>query len=127
MKYDVSILVPVYNVSDFIERCLHTLFRQTYPNIQYIFVDDCSPDRSVEIIQDVLKDYPQRKDDVKIIKHEKNRGLAAARNTGLENAEGDFILNIDSDDFIELDMVELMFGKTKEEEDNIVVCDFNIK
>ena len=59
MKYDVSVLVPVYNVSKFIERCLHTLFGQTYTNIQYIFVDDCSPDNSVEIIKQVLKEYPQ--------------------------------------------------------------------
>lgn len=124
MKYDVSVLVPVYNVSKFIERCLHTLFGQTYTNIQYIFVDDCSPDNSVEIIKQVLKEYPQRTDDVKIIKHEKNRGLAAARNTGIENAEGEYVLHIDSDDYIEVDMVELMFGKAKEEDADIVVCDY---
>ena len=124
MKYDVSVLVPVYNVSKFIERCLHSLFGQTFPNIQYVFVDDCSPDRSVEIIQEVLKEYPKRKNDVKIIKHEKNRGLAAARNTGIENAEGEFILHIDSDDYIELDMVEQLFLKAREEGADIVVCDY---
>ena len=124
MKYDVSVLVPVYNVSKFIERCLHTLFGQTYTNIQYIFVDDCSPDNSVEIIKQVLKEYPQRKADVKIVRHEKNRGLAAARNTGIENAEGEYVLHIDSDDYIEVDMVELMFGKAKEEDADIVVCDY---
>ena len=127
MKYDVSVLVPVYNVSKFIERCVHTLFSQTYDNIQYIFVNDCTPDQSIEIIQKVLNKYPQRKEHVKIINHDKNRGLAAARNTGIENAGGEYVLHIDSDDYIELDMVELMFGKAKEEDADIVVCDFNIK
>ena len=127
MKYDVSVLVPVYNVSKFIERCLHTLFSQTYDNIQYIFVNDCTPDQSIEIIQKVLNEYPQRKEHVKIINHDKNRGLAAARNTGIENAEGEYVLHIDSDDYIELDMVELMFKKAREEDADIVVCDFNIK
>ena len=64
MKYDVSVLVPVYNVSKFIERCLHTLFSQTYDNIQYIFVNDCTRDQSIEIIQKVLNKYPQRKEHV---------------------------------------------------------------
>ena len=127
MKYDVSVLVPVYNVSKFIERCVHTLFSQTYDNIQYIFVNDCTPDQSIEIIQKVLNKYPQRKEHVKIINHDINRGLAAARNTGIENAEGEYVLHIDSDDFIELDMVELMFGKAKKEDADIVLCDFNIK
>lgn len=127
MKYDVSVLVPVYNVSKFIERCLHTLFGQTYDNVQYIFVNDCTPDQSIEIIQKVLNEYPQRKEHVKIINHDINRGLAAARNTGIENAEGEYVLHIDSDDFIELDMVELMFGKAKKEDADIVLCDFNIK
>ena len=127
MKYDVSVLVPVYNVSKFIERCVHTLFGQTYDNVQYIFVNDCTPDQSIEIIQKVLNEYPQRKEHVKIINHDKNRGLAAARNTGIENAGGEYVLHIDSDDYIELDMVELMFGKAKEEDADIVVCDFNIK
>lgn len=127
MKYEVSVLVPVYNVSKFIEQCLRTLFGQTYDNIQYIFVNDCTPDQSIEIIQKVLNEYPQRKEHVKIINHDKNRGLAAARNTGIENAEGEYILHVDSDDYIELDMVEIMFKKAKEEDADIVVCDFNIK
>jgi glycosyltransferase involved in cell wall biosynthesis len=90
-------------------------------------VNDCTPDQSIEIIQKVLNEYPQRKEHVKIINHDKNRGLAASRNTGIENAGGEYVLHIDSDDYIELDMVELMFGKAKEEDADIVLCDFNIK
>lgn len=124
MKYDVSILVPIYNVEQFIERCLHSLFGQTYHNIQFVFIDDCSPDNSLEIIYKVLHEYPERKSDVKIVKHEKNRGLAAARNTGIENAGGEYVLHIDSDDYAEIDMVQQMILKAKEEGADVVVADY---
>lgn len=67
----VSILVPVYGVEKYIERCARSLFEQTYDNIEYIFVDDCTKDRSIEILQKVLEDYPNRKNQVKILNHEK--------------------------------------------------------
>ena len=124
MKYDVSVLVPVYNVSKFIERCVHSLFSQTYDSIQFIFVDDCSPDNSFEILQRILLQYPLRRKDVKIVKHEKNRGLAAARNTGVENAEGEYILHMDSDDYAELDMVKEMFSEAKKQNADAVIADF---
>ena len=127
MKYDVSVLVPVYNVSDFIERCAISLFEQSFEDIEYIFVNDCTPDDSIEVLEGVLQRYPNRKERVKIIHHQHNKGLAGARNTGIENAEGEYVLHIDSDDYIELDMVELMLKKAKEEDADIVVCDFNIK
>ncbi|WP_373747944.1 glycosyltransferase family 2 protein [Kaistella sp.] len=127
MKYDVSILIPIYKVEQYIERCLHSVFGQTYSSIQFIFVDDCSPDRSVEILHTVLKEYPMRKDHVKIIKHEQNRGLAAARNTALENADAQYVLNIDSDDFVEKDMVELMYNSAFHNGSDIVFCDFIIE
>lgn len=127
MKYDVSVLVPVYNVALFIERCCHSLFGQSYKNIQFVFIDDCTPDNSIEIIRQTLEEYPDRKEHVKIIKHDKNKGLAGSRNTGLENAEGEYILNIDSDDYVELDMVEQMFGLAKKENADVVICDFIIE
>ena len=98
--HKVSILVPIYGVERFIERCARSLFEQTYPNIEYVFVNDCTADRSVEILKELVEDYPGRKDAVKIISHEKNRGLAAARNTALENATGVFICHVDSDDWV---------------------------
>lgn len=67
----VSILVPVYGVEKYIERCARSLFEQTYDNIEYIFVDDCTKDRSIEILQKVLEDYPNRKKQVEILHHEK--------------------------------------------------------
>ena len=102
----VSVLVPIYGVEKYIEQCAKTLFSQTYPDIEYVFVDDCTPDKSVEALQQVLADYPQRKNQVRVIRHEHNRGLGAARKTAFEAATGDFVLNVDSDDHLPLDAVE---------------------
>ena len=119
----VSILVPIYNVSNFIERCTHSLFGQTFEDIEYVFVNDCTPDDSVEKLQKVIEQYPSRKEWVKIIHHEKNRGLAAARNTAIDNSTGQYIAVVDSDDYVELDMIELMYQKAEEEQADMVVSD----
>ena len=97
----VSICVPIYGVEKYIERCAVTLFEQTYDNLEYIFVNDCTTDDSMAILEEVISRYPARSSAVRIIAHEKNRGLAAARNTTVENCTGEFILHVDSDDYIE--------------------------
>ena len=124
---DVSIIVPVYNVSKFIEKSIRSLFEQTFSNLEFIFVDDCTPDDSVSIIKSVLEDYPHRKNAVKIVKHEINKGLAAARNTGIQNATGLYIMHIDSDDYVEKDMISVLFEKAKEESADLVICDFYLQ
>lgn len=123
----VSILVPVYGVEQFIEKCAVSLFEQTFEDIEYIFINDCSMDRSIEKLEGVLEKYPQRKVQVKIINHIHNKGLAGARNTGIENATGDYILHVDSDDYIEKDMVQLMYAKAIDENADIVACDFMLR
>lgn len=110
----VSILVPVYGVEKYIERCAVCLMEQTYDNIEYIFVDDASPDRSVEFLQDVIKRYPHRGEQVKIVHHEQNLGLAGARTTAIKAASGDFLMHVDSDDWIEPNTVELCVRKQQE-------------
>lgn len=102
----VSILVPVYGVEKYVRQCSRTLFAQTYDDIEYVFVDDCTPDNSVAVIRQVLAEYPHREQQVRIVHHDHNRGLGAARKTALENATGDFVLNVDSDDYLALDAVE---------------------
>ena len=102
----VSILVPVYGVEKYIAQCAQTLFGQTYDDIEYVFVDDCTPDNSVAVIQQVLAEYPHREQQVHIVRHDHNRGLGAARKTALEASTGDFVLNVDSDDYLSLDAVE---------------------
>jgi len=123
MNPKVSVLVPIYNVSDYIERCAHSLFQQTFDDIEYVFVNDCTPDDSIEKLQKIIEQYPNRKAFVKIINHEKNRGLAAARNTAINNALGKYIQHIDSDDWVELDMIETLYAKAETEQADIVVSD----
>lgn len=97
----ISIIVPVYNTENYLEKCLYSLVNQTYKNIEIIIVDDGSPDNSINIIQKfVLADNR-----VKVIS-QKNQGLSGARNTGMNNANGDYIMFIDSDDWIEIDTCE---------------------
>lgn len=109
--YKVSILVPIYGVEKYIERCARSLFGQTYKNIEYVFVDDCTPDRSIEVLLKVLDEFPNRKSRVKIVHHEKNKGLSGARHTAIDNATGDFVLHVDSDDWINNDTVEKLVNE----------------
>lgn len=103
----VSILVPVYGVESYIERCAVSLLEQTYDNIEYVFVNDCTRDNSISVLEGVIERYPNRKNNCKVINHIINRGLGAARNTAVENASGDFVMHVDSDDFIDFNAVEL--------------------
>lgn len=107
----VSILVPVYNAEKYISRCVESIFEQTYKNLDIIFVNDKTPDKSIEIIRNVLNSYPDRKSQTKIINHDKNRGVAAARNTLIEHASSDYVLWVDADDFIEKDAVNILVKK----------------
>ncbi len=116
----ISILVPIYNVECYIERCARSLFEQTYPDIEFIFVDDCSTDNSMTLLSRVIDDYPQRKEHITIIKHNKNRGLSAARNTAVDSCNSDFLLHVDSDDYIEPNAVELLIEKQKNTDADIV-------
>ena len=118
--YTVSILVPIYGVEQYIERCSRSLFEQTYPDLEFVFVDDCSPDGSVDVLRRVIKDYPMREERVSIIRHQHNKGLAAARNTALDHATGEFICVVDSDDWMELDAVERLVNKQLETSADIV-------
>jgi len=122
--YKVSILVPVYGVERFIERCARSLFEQTYENLEYVFVDDCSPDGSIPILESVIEQYPSRKPDVRIVRHEENKGLGMARNTAVENAKGEFLIHVDSDDYISKDAVERCVRKQIETEADIVVYEY---
>lgn len=95
----VSVLIPVYGVEKYITRCLESVANQTYDNIEVILVNDCTPDRSVEVAEEYIK-KSSLAGKTRIINHEKNRGLSAARNTAVAAAKGEFVLHLDSDDFI---------------------------
>ena len=97
----LSICVPIYGTEKYIERCARSLFEQNAQNVEYIFVNDCTKDQAVEILQKVILEYPNLRDHIRVINHEKNLGLAGARLTGLQNAKGDYVWFVDSDDYIQ--------------------------
>ena len=119
----VSICVPVYGVEQYIGKCCHSLFGQTYASIEYVFVDDCTPDGSISVINKVLEDYPQRKPFVKIVRHERNKGLSGARNTAISASTGQYILHVDSDDYLDLDVVERLVDRALTAEADVVLYD----
>ncbi|MCH5240188.1 MAG: glycosyltransferase [Muribaculaceae bacterium] len=120
----VSVIVAVYKVENYIERCLHTLFSQTLDDIEYIFVDDASPDNSMNILERVLEKYPHRKSQVKIIRHSENRGVALARTNGILAATGEYMIHCDPDDYVDIDMYELMYDEAIKENSDIIFCDY---
>ena len=88
----VSVIVPVYKTEKFIERCVRSLMEQALDEMEYIFVNDCTPDKSMEILQLTLDDYPKRQKDVHVIAHEGNKGSASVRNSGLGEAVGEYVI-----------------------------------
>ena len=118
MKIKVSVIVPVYNVEKFIDKCLNSLVNQTLKEIEIIVVNDGSPDNSQKIIDKYVKKYPEKVQS--FIKE--NGGQGSARNYGLEKANGEYIGYVDSDDFVEKDMYKKLYNKAKENNYDIVVC-----
>lgn len=118
---EVSILVPIYNVEKFIEQCAKSLFEQTFDNIEYVFVDDCSTDNSVGVLLKTLEKYPQRKDSVHILRNEKNLGSGETRNVCLRNATGDYVMFVDSDDILPLNAVEKLHERAAKSVDVDIV------
>lgn len=122
----VSVIVPVYNVEQYIEECARSLFEQTLDDIEYIFIDDCSTDRSIEMLSRVLKGYPHRKMQVVIHRMKQNSGQAAVRKWGVLHATGDYVIHCDSDDSVEKDMYRYMYNSAIQNKADIVICDFSL-
>lgn len=125
--YKVTIAVPVYGVEAYIEKCAESLFEQTYPNLEFLFINDCTPDRSIEIIERVLERFPNRKDQVRIINQEVNKGCPAARNLAVQLATGDFIFHVDADDYIEKDAISTLVIEQKATDADLVVANYVIE
>lgn len=124
MEYKVSVIIPVYKVEKFIGRCVKSLMEQTLRDVEYIFVDDASPDGSIAVLRNVIADYKERSNHISILTHAENKGLPAARNTGLSVARVEYIFHCDSDDFVDLNMLELLYHKAAETDADIVWCDW---
>lgn len=117
----ISIIVPVYNTEKYLEECISSILLQSYTNIEVICVNDASPDNSNKI----LKRIALQDSRVRVIEHEQNGGLGAARNTGIQNSNGEFIASVDSDDIILPEMIDEMQKCQLESDADIVVCGIN--
>ena len=116
--------MPIYKVEQYLEKTLDSIFTQTYPFLEYVFVNDCSPDNSLQVLTNTIDKYGIKKEQFLIINHEQNEGIAVSRTDCIANAKGDYIFFVDSDDWIEKDAVEKMVAATREGAVDIVGCDF---
>lgn len=120
----VTILMPIYKVEQFLEKTLDSVFTQTYQNLDYVFVNDCSPDNSIQVLKDTISKYGIDTKRYVIVDHEENEGIAVSRADCLANANGDYVFFVDSDDWIEKETVEKMVEATQGGTIDIVGCDY---
>ena len=118
----VSVIVPIYNSGKYIEKCSRSLFGQTLDDIEYIFINDCTPDNSMQILDRIIKEHPDRQPRIKIFNNKENLSTSATRNIGIDNATGDYIIHCDSDDWIEPEMYEDLYKKAISNDSDIVYC-----
>lgn len=119
----VSVIIPVYGVEKYIERCARSLFEQTLNDIEFIFVNDCSPDNSINMLEVILEEYPKRKSQAQIINFEQNQGAAKAREIGIKAATGEYVIHCDSDDWVDCHIYEKLYNEAILNNSDIVICD----
>ncbi|WP_439431965.1 glycosyltransferase [Segatella copri] len=115
----ISIIVPIYNVEKYLNRCMDSLLNQTLEDIEIIMVDDGSPDNCPQM----CNEYAKKDRRVKVL-HKENAGLGYARNSGLEIAEGEYVAFVDSDDYVDLNMYEKLYNTAKDNNNDAVFCGF---
>lgn len=116
----ISVIVPVYNVEKYMSKCVESIQRQTYQNIEIILVDDGSPDHCPEICDQFAKEDSR----IKVI-HKKNGGLSDARNAGIEVANGEYLAFVDSDDYISREMIEKMYCRIIRDQSDMAICNID--
>lgn len=121
-NYQITIIVPIYKASSTIEQCARSLFSQTMTEgVEFLFVNDCTPDNSIDVLNHVILNYPKLKQQIRIIHNEHNLGVLETRKRGIKEAKGDYLAWVDSDDWIEPDMIEKMWEATQNGSVDIVV------
>lgn len=123
-KPKVSVIIPIYNAEKYIEKCAISLFEQTLDSIEFIFVDDCSPDNCINKVKNILLEYPTRKKQVRFIRHSVNEGVSKSRQDGIDAANGEYIIHCDPDDWVEHTMYEVLYLEAKKDNTEIVISDF---
>ena len=107
MRPKVSVVIPVFRVEDYIAKCIESLQRQTLKELEFIFIDDCGGDRSIEIAEE----YAKTDDRIKILYNEENKGAGQSRNKGIDAATGEFIAFVDPDDWIDDNFYEVLYNR----------------
>ena len=125
MKYQVSLIIPVYNVENYIQEALLSALNQSLKHIEYILIDDYSTDDSMNIAKKIIDQHP-RKQDIYIYKHDRNRGLSAARNTGLSNATAGYVFFMDSDDEISIDCIAKHYKAIVDDKSSFTVANMEL-
>lgn len=115
----ISVIVPIYNMEKYLKRCLDSIVNQTYSDLEIILINDGSKDNSKEICDD----YAKKDKRIRVI-HKDNEGVSAARNDGIDAANGEYLAFVDSDDYIAPDMIERLYNNTKAYNADISICDF---
>lgn len=118
-NYKISIILPVYNVEKYIDKCLYSIINQTYNNLEIILIDDGSPDNSGKICDQYAKNDSR----IKVI-HQKNSGVSKARNNGLDIATGDFVMFVDPDDWLELNSCEILVNKINQTGSDMIIYNY---
>ena len=123
MKDKISIIIPAYNVEEYLEKCLESIISQNFDKVEIIIVDDGSTDKSLQIAKEYQKKYPEK---TRVISQE-NKGQGGARNTGIKNATGKYLLFVDSDDYLNPHMIEKMINEAIRTHSEIVTCGYRIE
>ena len=118
----ISVIVPMYNVEQYIERCATSLLEQTLDDIEYIFISDKSPDNSIGVLKKVLERFPSKAGFVRIVERPTNGGIAAVRRDGILLATGDFVIHCDADDWVDTNLYEKMYTEAIRTKADVVIC-----
>lgn len=118
----ISIIIPVYNTEKYLEHCLDSLINQSFKDIEIICIDDCSTDKS----NDILRRYSKQNQNIRILKTERNSGISIARNLGIDQAKAEYILFCDSDDYFDEEMCAKMYQAISDHDTDLAICEINI-
>lgn len=122
----ISIIIPLYNVENYVVESLKSALEQTFPDIEYLLIDDCSSDCTMQVVEEYISTHPRRKS-IRIIHHKNNSGLSAARNTGLKHATGEFVFFMDSDDEITPDCIEKHYEALRNSNAELCIADLQLR
>lgn len=123
MSCKVSVVIAVYKVEQYIAQCAESLFSQTWKDMEFVFVDNNTPDDSMKILEETLRKFPERKNQT-IMMQEKQQGLGPVRISGSRMTTGDYVIHVDSDDWVEPDFIEKLVSMALTEDADVVYCDY---